>query len=244
MIAPTICCPVWGDKAPSWEYWMVKSLKLAYRHALVYRRIWPESNMMTAMFGDMAHRLTSGYLKARAWADFAKPQKSYEVAPGWIAHKESLTSPMWILDADLLLLRPLSWCPESEETIMAAAPGGDVKYLDFARKAGFEPVDETTINVGVLWVYGDISPLWVKWWEPVLAVMRDSPYPISECIFNIIWHHLRKEGKAELLPVSYNQIISEHGPYGATIFHLAGAPEHFKAQLMESYYKALVSPEV
>jgi hypothetical protein len=204
---------------------MVKSLKQGYPNAR-YERITPDLLAMQAMYGNLAHRMTSGHCKSLAYRMFGGPD-----------------GPVWVVDADLLFLRPLSWTPKSPDTILAAAPGGDPKYLEFAREVGFEPVDNVTINAGVLWLNGDLYPLWSKWQEPVLKIMHESPYPQSECIFNIIWHELRKEGKAEALPVSYNQIISEHGPYGATIFHLAGSPEHFRATLMESYYKALCNPE-
>ena len=56
-------------------------------------------------------------------------------------------------------------------------------------------------------------------------------------MWNAIWHDLHNQGKAEILPQGYNQIITEHGPFNATVFHLAGTPHQFRKELMKSYFK-------
>lgn len=225
MRTPIVCSVVFGDKAPDWEYWMLKSLKKVHPNA-VYHRSAPDMDSMRYLFGEKTQRSASGYCKARAWADFV-----------------SDTGPLWILDVDLLVLRPLAWRPTSAKTVIAAVEGGDEKYLDFAKLAGLETESKVHLNMGVIWVRGDIFPYWEKWYPRVRKAMGDSPYPLSECTLNAIWHDLNNKGMAELLPISYNQIITEHGPFGATIFHLAGTPEHFRLRLMESYYCQLCSPE-
>lgn len=226
---PFVISVVWGDKAPLWENWMLKSLKKVHPNAQ-YSRFIPNISSLRATLDKRVSSPWNSYTKSRIWKTFCS------------SHNEP--RPLWILDVDLLIVKPLNWEPSSSKIIMAAAPGGDIKYLEFLRKANLPIAEETTINAGVMWVNGDFWPLFEKAYDNLVPVMQGSPYPFSECVLNAIWHRLRKEGKAELLPVCYNQIISEHGLYGATIFHLAGAPEHFKAQLMESYYRFIFQGSV
>lgn len=217
-----------GDRASEWQRWMLKSLKLPHPNAKHYpiEMTWYE---IQKRFGVMAPRAARGFWKVKAWTDIPT---------------RPLSGGLWVLDADVLVLKPLIWKPANPETIMAAAIGGDEKYLNFMEKAGVELQNDAHFNAGVLWINGDLAPIWDKWYQPICDVVGPTSYPLAECVLNAVWHELRREDKAEVLPVAYNQIISEHGPYGATVFHLAGSPEHFRARLMESYYRALLNPEV
>lgn len=223
MTGPKVCSVVFGDKALLWEYWMLKSLKRIHPN-VIYHRFVPNMDIVHGLFAERTHDSTCEYCKSRAWAHFAMDSNGEP-------------APMWLLDADLLIMRPLAWRPASLETIIAMAPGGDVKYLEFAKLAGLQTGSGVHCNTGVIWAGGDLFPYWQKWYPRLRKEMLASPYHIGECTLNAVWHDLNNQGKAELLPESYNQIISEHGPYGANIFHLAGSPEHFKGRLMESYFR-------
>lgn len=223
LVGPSVGTVVYGDRAPEWEHWMLKSIKKAHPNVR-YHRIQPDLCEASLVFGNLADRAMKGYFKAVLC--------------------NAIPGPIWVLDADTILLRPLRWQPPEPEVVMAAAPGGDEKYLGFLREAGIPLAEKKTINAGVLWLNADLRQLWQTFFRMLAPIVSPTPYPLGECVWNALWHDLRVRGKAELLPQEYNQIISEHGPYGATVFHLAGSPEHFRAQLMESYYKALLSPEV
>lgn len=226
LVGPRVGTVVYGDRARQWEHWMLKSIKKAHPNV---RYHWIQPDPLEVVFGNLADRAAEGYLKAKLWNCFQNGED-----PG----------PVWVLDADTILLRPLRWIPASSEILMAAAPGGDPKYHGFLIKAGLTIAHDSTINAGVLWLNADLRKLWRLFFARLAPVVSPTPYPLGESIWNAVWQYLHFQGKAELLPQEYNQIISEHGPYQATVFHLAGSPEHFKGQLMESYYKQLVSPEV
>ena len=212
---------VYGDRAREWEHWMLKSVKRVHPN-IGYLWIAPDPQEMSFAFGNLADRAMNDYSKAELW--------------GCFQHSED-PGPVWVLDADTILLRPLRWNPASSEVIMAAAPGGDAKYLEFLRKAEMQIAHDTVINSGVLWLNADLRKLWRSFFSILAPIVSPTPYPLGECVWNAIWQYLHLQGKVELLPQEYNQIISEHGPYQGTIFHLAGAPEHFKARLMESYFR-------
>lgn len=209
---------VYGEKGYAWAQWMKKSLGKV--HGSLYELIWSCPNEEERNACPMTSR--SAYWKSRL----------------------SQHAPIWILDSDLLVLSPLVWKPESSNAVLAAAPGGDKKYLEFVRAAGQPVQRDISINCGVMWLARDLRCEWQIHYERLEPVMAGSTYSIGETAWNSVWHNLAPYGQAELLPQSYNQIISEHGAHGAKVFHLAGAPEQFKAQLMESYFRHFFPEEV
>jgi len=207
-----VCTIVYGNDAPKWEHWMRKSLKNVMPNA-PYRIITPDLHRLDEFLYPRERRGYCGCAKAE------------------------INGTCWVVDVDLLFLKPLIWEPSKPQTVLAATPGGDEKYLELMDKAGVPVTTQRTINCGVLWIKENLWSYWEKWYRRIYKAMWDTPYHISECTWNAIFHDLYSQGKAEFLPQEYNQIVSEHGPYGARIFHLAGTPEQFREQLMESYFK-------
>lgn len=201
----------YGERSEQWTKWMKKSLKKNYAESADLTVISP--SLQDIHQSPATQR--SAYWKARATG----------------------RAPAWILDSDLLVLSPMSWEPEDPEVRLAMARGGDVMYLEFIRKAGLYVRDETSLNCGVIWARDDMFAEYERIYTTLFPHMTQTTYSIGETTWNALWHELSQKGQAKLLPQSYNQIISEHGPHQAVIFHLAGAPEHFKTQLMESYYR-------
>lgn len=225
-----ICSIVYGDVATQCEKWMHKSLIYVMPN-VEYQRVLPNLKSFDGILRPRGIQQYAACASARMWQMFGMSKETeYKL---W--HHPA--RPIWVVDVDLLFLRPLEWKPPSEDTLLAASFGGDINYLEFLKKAGCDIELEKTINSGVLWIKGDMIPYWNKWYNPIYDALGSSPYHVGECTWNAIWHDLYNQGKAEILPQEYNQIISEHGPFNARIFHLAGTPGYFRVQLMENYFK-------
>lgn len=212
--------PVFGE-ADSWFQWCNLSMEVSSPCLQAVKHPYDYSELAKRV-AQRPHSGISALSKAMLYGLYSVPDK-----------------PILICDVDMLFLDKFDWAPEREETVIAMAPGGDPKYIHWLNEAGIIQIPEHLNNVyncGVIWLKTDVFDLWNNYYKTLDRVVRNPFTHMGEVLWNAIWYHFYREGKAEMMPQRYNQLYVQHGPGGAAILHFAGSPSVYRDVLMKNCF--------